>query len=144
MRFYGGFKYKCPSKGRRDRLWKKSLGKLKRDLLLVPIPFLEPDKSPSPVTLSGPVWATISTAFITQAEEMVHEMRDLCHQWDCLAQEEDKAEKEWERMSCWVSDLLDQRVDLKGELWRLEQDLKSKNKSWHSLRPERKSWRSLV
>ena len=39
-------------------------------------------------------------------------------------------------MSCWVSDLLDQRVDAKGELWRLEQDLKSKREELEQLKVE--------
>ena len=43
MKFYGGYKYKSPSKRRRDRLRKERfLAKFKRDPLLVPIPFLEP------------------------------------------------------------------------------------------------------
>ena len=71
----------------------------------MPIPFLEPDQSPSPVALGGPVCSSITTAFIMQAEEMVEEMKDLHHQQDHLAQEADKAEKEWERMWNWVHDL---------------------------------------
>ena len=40
MRFYGGFKYKSPSKRRQDRFREeKLLAKFKRDPLLVPIPF---------------------------------------------------------------------------------------------------------
>ena len=43
MKFYGGYKYKSPSKGRWDRLWKERfLAKFKRDPLLVPVPLLEP------------------------------------------------------------------------------------------------------
>ena len=34
---------------------------------------------------------------MTQAEEMVEDMKDLCYQRDCLAQEASKAEKEWEK-----------------------------------------------
>ena len=50
MKFYGGYKYKSPSERRQDRLRKEMfLAKFKRDPLLVPIPFLEPDQSPSPV-----------------------------------------------------------------------------------------------
>ena len=50
IRFYGGYKYKSPSKRRRDRLRKERfLAKFKRDPLLVPITFLEPDQSHSPV-----------------------------------------------------------------------------------------------
>ena len=94
-KFYGGYKYKSPSKRRRDRLRKERLlAKFQRDPLLVPIPFLEPGHSPSPVALGGPVCSAITTAFMTQAEEMLQDMKDLCHQWDHLAQEAGKAEKE--------------------------------------------------
>ena len=80
MRFYGDFKYKCPSKRRRDRFRREEfLAKFRRDPVLVPIPFLEPGQSHSPVALGGPVCTTITTAFMTQAEEMVGEMRRLCH-----------------------------------------------------------------
>ena len=94
--FYVGYKYKSPSKMRWDRLRKERfLAKFKRDPLHVPIPFLDPGQSPPPVALAGPVCSTITTAFMTQAEEMVEDMQDLYHLWDCLAQE---AEKEWENM----------------------------------------------
>ena len=54
MKFYWGSKYKSPSKRRRDRLRKeKFLAKFRRDPLLVPTPFLEPDQSPSPVAHAG-------------------------------------------------------------------------------------------
>ena len=86
MKFYWGYKYKSPSKRRRDRLRKERfLAKFKRYPLLVPIPFLEPGLSPSPVALGGPVCFAIATAFMTQAEEMLQDMKDLCHQQDCLA-----------------------------------------------------------
>ena len=124
MKFYGGYKYKSPSKRRRDRLRKERfLAKFKRDPLLVPIPFLEPGHSPSPVALGGPVCSAIATAFMTQAEEMLQDMKDLCHQWDCLAQEAGKAEKEWEKMCQQVRDL---RSVVRGELESLEQELQSK------------------
>ena len=124
MKFCGGYKYKSPSKRRRDRLRKeKFLAKFKRDPLLVPIPFLEPGQSPFPVDLGGPVCSAITTAFMTQAEEMLQDMKDLCHQWDHLAQEAGKAEKEWEKMCQQVWDL---RSVVRGELESLEQELQSK------------------
>ena len=123
MKFYGGYKYKSPSKRRRDRLRKERfLAKFKRDPLPVPIPFLEPGQSPSPVALGGPVCSAITTAFMTQAEEMLQDMKDLCHQWDRLAQEAGKAEKEWEKMCQQVRDL---RSVVRGELESLEQELQS-------------------
>ena len=124
MKFYGGYKYKSPSKRRRDRLRKERfLARFKRDPLLVPIPFLEPGQSPSPVALGGPVCSAITTAFTTQAEEMLQDMKDLCNQWDRLAQEAGKAEKEWEKMCKQVRDL---RSVVRGELESLEQELQNK------------------
>ena len=123
MKFYGGYKYKSPSKRRRDRLRKERfLAKFKRDPLLVPIPFLEPGQSPSPVLWVSCLFC-IATAFMTQAEEMLQDMKYLCHQRDCLAQEAGKAEKEWERMCKQVRDL---RSVVRGELESLEQELQSK------------------
>ena len=72
IRFYGGYKYKIPSKRRWDRLRKERfLAKFKRNPLLVPIPFLVPGQSPSSVTLGGPVCSRITTTFMTQAGEMM-------------------------------------------------------------------------
>ena len=124
MKFYGGYKYKSPSKRRWDRLRKERfLAKFKRDPLLVPIPFLEPGHSPSPVALGGPVISAITTAFMTQAEEMLEDMKDICPQLDHLAHETGRAEKEWEKMCKQVQDL---RSVVRGELESLEQELQSK------------------
>ena len=41
-----------------------------------------------------------------------------------MAQEVEKAGKELEWISNWVRDFLDQRVDVRDEIWRMEQDLK--------------------
>ena len=124
MKFYGGYKYKSPSKRRQTGSgFCRFLAKFKRDPLLVPIPFLEPGQSPSPVALLGPDCSAIATAFMTQAEEMLKDMKDLCHQWDCLAQEAGKAEKEWEKICKQVQDL---RSVVRGELESLQQELQSK------------------
>ena len=101
----------------------KVLGQIQEIPLLVPISFLEPGQSPPPVAVGGPVCSTIITAFMTQAEEVVGDMQDLCHQWDHLAQEDGKAEKGWEKMCRQVQDL---RSVVRGEIEKLEQDLKSK------------------
>ena len=99
MRFYGGYKYKIPSKRRRDRLRKKKfLAKFRQDPVLVPIPFLQSGQSPSPAILGAPFCTAIATAFTTQAEVMVDEMRKLCHKWDHLGQKTDKVEIEWEKL----------------------------------------------
>ena len=60
---------------------------------------------------------------MTQAEEMLQDMKDLCYQQDCLAQEAGKAEKEWEKMCQQVWDL---RSVVRGELESLQQELQSK------------------
>ena len=75
------------------------------------------------MALGGPVCSAIATAFMTQAEEMLQDMKHLCHQWDHLAQEAGKAEKEWEKMCKQVWDL---RSVVRGELESLEQELQSK------------------
>ena len=100
MIIYGGFKYKSPSKRRRDKLRKeKFLAKFRRDPILVPIPFLEPDQSPSPAVLGGPVLESMATAFATEMEEVVAEIKRLHQKCICLAQETEDAEKEREQMS---------------------------------------------
>ena len=137
MRFYGGFKYKNPRK-RRDRLRKnKFLAKFKKDPVLVPVPFLEPGQSPHPLSLGGPVLATIKNTLLKQVKDFEDQIRGFCHWWDCLAQEADKAEKEWEKISNWVRDLLDQRADLRDEIRRMEL-------SSSSSRKRRKDWKPLV
>ena len=60
---------------------------------------------------------------MTQVEEMVEDIQDMCHQQDHLAQEAGKAEKEWEKMFRHVQYL---RSVVRGEIEKLEQDLKSK------------------
>ena len=60
------------------------LAKFRRDSVLVLIPFLEPGQSPSPITLGGPVCTTITTAFSTQVEELVDDIKRLCHWQDHL------------------------------------------------------------
>ena len=139
MKFYGGFKYKSPSKRRRDKLRKeKFLAKFRRDPILVPIPFLEPGQSPPPAVLGGPVLENMGTAFATEMKEVSAEIERLCQKCICLAQEAEDAEKERERMSNWVRDLMDQRHEIKAEIWRLEQDLNSKKEELAQLEARKK------
>ena len=139
----GVYKYKSPSKRRRDRLRKERfLAKFKRDPLLVPIPFLEPGQSPSPVALGGPVCSAITTAFMTQAEEMLQDMKDLCHRsrttwYRRLVRLKRSGRRCVSRCVTW------------GQLWEESWRVWSKSSnvrkmSWHSLRPEKKCWRPLV
>ena len=129
MKFYGDFKYKSPSKRRRDKLRKeKFLAKFKRDPILVPIPFLEPGQSPSPATLGRPVPEAIITAFSTKVEELVAEIKKMHKKYIHLAQEAEDAEKQRDRMCNWVLDLKDQKYDVQKEIWKLEQDLNGKKR----------------
>ena len=138
MKFYGGFKYKSPSNRRRGRLRKeKFLAKFKRDPILMPIPLLGPGQSPSPATLGGPAPEAIITAFSTEVEELVTEIKKMYKKCIHLAQEAEDAEKQ--------RDVKDQKYDVQKEIWKLEQDLNGKKKrSWHCLRPGKKSWKLLV
>ena len=139
MMFYGGFKYKSPSKRRGDKLRKeKFLAKFRRDPILVPIPFLEPGQSPSPAVLGGPVLESMATAFATEMKEVVAEIKRLHQKHIYLAQEAGDAEKERERMSKRVHDLMDQRYEIKAEIWRLEQDLNSKKEKLAQLEARKK------
>ena len=139
MKFYGGFKYKSPSKRRRDKLRKeKFLAKVRRVPILVPIPFLEPGQSPSPAVLGGPVPENMATAFATEMKEVLAEIKRLHQKHICLVQEAEDAEKERERMSNWVRDLMDQRHEIKAEIWRLEQDLNSKKEELAQLEARKK------
>ena len=124
MKFYGGYKYKSPSKRRRDRLRKKRfLAKFRKDPVLVPVPFLEPGQSPHPVLLGGLVLATMEAALHKQVHEFEEQIRGFHERTDWLAKEAEQAEKEWEKVSNWVRDLLDQRVDLRVEIGSMELEL---------------------
>ena len=144
MRFYGGYKYKSPSKRRRDKLSKeKFLTKLRRNSIQVPIPFQEPGQAPPPATLGMSLHTAISTAFIMHAEETVGEMKKLHDRWNCLSQEAKEAEKREARISNRVLDLKDI-----GQIWeessvRWSWRLEGK-KSWHSSKLEKESGRLLV
>ena len=105
MKFYGGYKYKSPSKRRRDRLRKKRfLAQFRNDPVLEPVPFLGPGQSPHSTFQDVPVPAVLATALIKQTEDAVEVLWGLHHQQNCLAQEIEKADKEWEWSSNWVSD----------------------------------------
>ena len=76
MKFYGGYKYKSPSKRRRDMLRKKRfLAKFRKDPVLVPVPFLEPGQSPHPVSLVGPVLATMEASLLKQVHGIEEQIR---------------------------------------------------------------------
>ena len=121
MKFYGGYNYKSPSKRRRDRLRKKRfLAKFRKDPVLVPVPFLGPGQSPHPVSLDGPVLATMEAALLKEVHEIEEQIRGFHERQDQLAKEAEQAEKEQERVSNWVRNLLDQRVDLRVEIGSME------------------------
>ena len=104
----------------------------------VPIPFLEPGQSPPPAVLGGPVLENMATAFATEMKEVVAEIKRLHQKHICLAQEAEDAEKEREWMFNWVCDLMDQRYEIKAEIWRLEQDLNSKKEELAQLKARKK------
>ena len=89
----------------------------------MPVPFLEPGQSPHPVSLGGPVLATMEASLLKQVHEIEEQIRGFHKRWDQLAKEAEQAEKEWEKVSSWVRDLLDQRVDLRVEIGRMELEL---------------------
>ena len=80
----------------------------------------------------------MAPAFATEMKEAVAEIKRLHQKRICLAQEAEDAEKERERMSNWVHDLMDQRHEIKAEIWRLEQDLNSKNEELAQLEARKK------
>ena len=146
MKFYGGFKYKSPSKRRRDKLRKeKFLAKFRSDPILAPIPFLEPGQSPPPAVLGGPVLENMATAFATEMKEVVAEIKRLHQKCISLAQEAEDAEKEREKnVLIGYVDLMDQRYDdAKAEIWRLEQDLNSKKEELAQLEARKERVGSL-
>ena len=108
------------------------------------IPFLKPGQSPSPDIPGGPVYPAIATAFIMQAEELMVETKKWGDRLSHLAQVTEEAEKKRDRMCNWVPDLLDQRHNVKVEIWRLEQELKSMKEALTQLKQRKKSWRPLV
>ena len=130
---------KAPARGGGTRLRKeKFLAKFRRDPILVPITFLEPGQSPSSAVLGGPVLESMATAFATEMEEVVAEIKRLCQKHICLAQEAEDAAQEREWLSNWMRDLMDQRHEIKAEIWRLEQDLNSKKEELAQLEARKK------
>ena len=102
---------------------KRFLARLRKDPVLVPVPFLEPGQSPHPVSLGGPVLATMEASLLKQVHEIEEQIRDFHERQDQLAKEAEQAGKEWEKVSNWVRDLLDQRVDLSVEIGSMELEL---------------------
>ena len=109
------------------------LAKFRKDSVLVPVPFLEPGQSPHPVSLGGPV---LAITLLKQVHEIEEQIRGFHEQWDHLAQEAERAEKEREQISNWVRDLLNQRADLRIEIRKIEQEL-------DQIKEER-DWKPLV
>ena len=134
MRFYGGYKYKRPSKGRKDRLRKKSSWLSSgKTLCWCQYPFLEPGQSPHPVFLGGPVLATMEASLLKQVHEIEEQIRGFCERWDHLAKEAKQTEKEWEKVSNWFRDLLDQRADLRVEIGRMGLELEQLKEERHRM-----------
>ena len=72
----------------------------------------------NPLTLSP--W--VDQSWLKQVHEIEEQIRGFHERWDRLAKEAEQAE-EWEKVSNWVRDLLDQIVDLRVEIGTMELDL---------------------
>ena len=120
----GVISIRVPARGGGTRLRKKRfLAKFRKNPVLVPVPFLEPGQSPQPVSLGGPVLATMKASLLKQIHQIEEQIRGVHERQDQLAKEAEQAEKEQEKVSNWVKDLLDQRVDLWVEIGSMELEL---------------------
>ena len=123
MRFYGGYKYKSPSRRGRTGSGRRSSWPDSRGIL----PWCQSPSlslaSPFPVALGGSGCLAIAIAFITQAEELMVEVKKQHDMPNHLAQETEEAEKKRDRMCNWVCNLLDQRYNVKVEIWWLEPEV---------------------
>ena len=70
----------------------------------------------------------MATAFATEINEVVAEIKRLHQKHIHLAQEAEDAEKQRDRMCNWVLDLKDQKYDVQKEIGKLEQDLNGKKR----------------
>ena len=60
----------------------------------MPVPFLEPGQSPESSTIGGPVPAFVENALIKHTKGAIDVLQGLQHQWECLAQDIEKDERE--------------------------------------------------
>ena len=65
----------------------------------------------------------MEASLLKQVHEIEEQIRGFRERQDWLAMEAEQAEKEWEKVSNWVRDLLDQRVDLRVEIGSMELEL---------------------
>ena len=56
----------------------------------MPVSFLEPDQSPHPVSLGGPVLATMEATLLKRVHEIEKQIRGFHKQWDRLAQDAER------------------------------------------------------
>ena len=77
---------------------RRFLAKFRKDPDLVPVPFLEPDQSPHPVSLGGPVLATMEASLLKHVHEIEEQIRGFCEKWNQLAKEAEQPEKEQEKV----------------------------------------------
>ena len=141
MKFYGGYKYKSPSKRRRDMLRKKRfLAKFRKDPVLVPVPFLEPGQSPHPVSLGGPVLATMEASLLKQVHEIEEQIRGFMRGETSWPRRQSKLRRSGKRLATgleisWTRGLT---LGLKLEVWswslnssrRREIECKGKSLVW--------------
>ena len=65
----------------------------------------------------------MEAALLKQIHEIKEQIRDFCERQDQLAKEAVQTDKEWEKVSNLVMDLLDQGAELRVEIGRMELEL---------------------
>ena len=127
MKFYWGFKYKSPSKRRRDKLRKeKFLAKFRR----------------APVLGQSPSWSLVNPLPVPSWVDLFQKPSSLPspQRWRSWWLKSRRCI----RMCNWVLDLKDQKYDVQKEIWKLEQDLHGKREEQAQLEARKKSWKLLV
>ena len=142
MKFYGGYKYKCPSKRRRDRLRKERFWQSLREILSL-------CQFPS-WSLAIPLllWLWVVLSVLPSPLPSWHRQRRCCKTWKIFV----ISGTAWHRRLVRLKRSGRRCVSRCGtwgqlweESWRVwSKSSKVRKKSWHSLRPEKKCWRPLV
>ena len=127
-----GFLWECQYESpteRRDSLRNhKFLAQFRMFPRLVPVP--GPDlfsfRAKTSVPFSPASMAQATYVVLQEVIELRDDILLLHSQYDKLNCKIHKAEQKLEHTDRWVTDLLDQRPELRNEIWRIEQDVKEK------------------
>ena len=133
MKFYGVYKYKSPSKRRRDQCRRAKF-----------LANLSANSFPGAWSISRaslPRWTCLHyhchcPPHTGEADGRRDEGGQPSE--DCLAVEAEEAEEEWGRMVSHVHDLINKRSDLQGEIHQLEQELKRTKEELAQLKTRKK------